>query len=166
MPTAPKLRYVPAEVRHIEVPHQLYPEQLCRPYGNVTVARKISVDLEGEEYRRKQQVASALRVVGREYLVDKHGAVVGHHYLLEQTPQYLPHAVDRSVVIEFPLLQELWQQVRRPLYGARHQLRKERDKSEERYYVSGRLHLTPINIYRIAQCLESVERDADRKYHL
>ena len=49
VPTAPKLRNITAEIRHVEVPHQLNAEQFGRAYGNVGITREVAVDLEGEE---------------------------------------------------------------------------------------------------------------------
>lgn len=37
MPTSPELRYVPAEIRHVEIAHQFDTEQLSRAYGYVRV---------------------------------------------------------------------------------------------------------------------------------
>ena len=165
VPPTPKLSYVPAEVRHVEVAHQPYPEQLRRTDGDVAVARKVAIDLKREEHRAQEQRATALRIIRREHLVHIHRAVVRHDHLLEQTPQYLPHPVNRRAVVELPLLQELRKQVGRPLDGTRHQLRKERDECEKRNNVTRRLHLAPIHVYRVRQRLERVERDANRQYH-
>ena len=118
VPPPPKLGYVSAEIRHVEVPHQLYPEQFGGSNGNVAVPREVTVDLESEEYGRKEKVAPALLRIRREYLIHEHRAVVCNHYLLEQTPQYLAHPVYRRGVIKLPLLQELRQKVGRTLDGA------------------------------------------------
>lgn len=149
MPTAPELRNVPAEIRHVEVAHQLDAEQLRRSDGDVAIARKVAVNLEGEEDGGKQKRASALLRVSRENLVHIHRAVVGHHNLLEQAPQDLAHSVNGCVVVEFPFLQELRQEVGCPLDGAGHQLREERDEGEEGDDVPRRLNLATIDIYRV-----------------
>ena len=149
VPTAPKLSNVAAEIRHVEVAHQLYSKQLGRAYGNVGIAREVAVDLEGEKDGSKKQGASALVCVGRENLVHIHRAVVGYHYLLEQAPKDLTHTVNGGIVIEFPFLQKLWQEVRCPLNGAGHQLREKRDEGEKGDDVLGRFNLAPVNVYRI-----------------
>ena len=166
VPPPPKLRYVPTEIRHVEVTHQLYSKQLGRSDGYVRIARKVSVYLEGEKYRSQQQGASRLARIVRKHLIHIYRAVVRHHDLLEQTPQYLPHSVHGGVIVELPFLQKLRQKVRRPFNRACHQLRKERDEGKEGYNVPRRLHLAPIDIYRITQGLEGVERDAYGKDHL
>ena len=81
-------------------------------------------------------------------------------------PKNLPHPVDGGVVIKLAFLQELRQQIRRPLDGACHKLRKERDEGEESDDVLGRFNLAAIDIDGIGKRLERVERDADGKYHL
>ena len=48
VPPAPKLGYVAAEIRHVEVTHQLDAEQLGCAYGYVGISRKITVYLESE----------------------------------------------------------------------------------------------------------------------
>ena len=165
MPPAPKLCYVAAEIRHVEVAHQLDTKQLGRAYGNVGIARKVAVDLEGEENGGEKQCAARLVRVIRKHLVHIHGTIVGHHYLLEQAPKDLAHTVNSGVVIELPLLQELRQKVRCSLNGAGHQLREKRDEGEESDDVPGRLYLAPINVDGITQGLEGVERDSDRQNH-
>ena len=109
VPPAPELGDVAAEIRHVEVAHQLDPEQLRRSDGDVGVAREVAIDLESEENGGEEQGASALLRVSRKHLVDVFRAVVGHHDFLEQAPQDLPHAVDGGVVVEFALFQELRQ---------------------------------------------------------
>ena len=166
MPFSPKLRNVAAEIRYIEVPHQLYSKQLCRAYGNVRITRKVTINLEGEEDGGKKQGISALFRVCREYLIHIHRAIVCHHNLLEQAPQDLSHTINGSVIVEFPFLQELGQKVGRPFNGTGHQLREERDEGKEGDNVLGRLYLASVNIDRITQGLESIEGDANGKYHL
>lgn len=83
VPPAPKLRYVATEIGYIEVAHQLDAEEFGRAYGNVRVARKIAVNLEGEEDGGEKQGATALFCVGRENLVHIDSTIVGHNNFLE-----------------------------------------------------------------------------------
>ena len=64
MPTTPEFSDIPAEIRDVEVPHQLDAEQFGRAYGNVGIAGEVPVNLEGEENRGKQQRAPALCLIG------------------------------------------------------------------------------------------------------
>ena len=63
VPPAPELGDVAAEIRHVEVAHQLDPEKLRRSDGDVRVAREVAVNLESEEDGREQKRASALRLI-------------------------------------------------------------------------------------------------------
>ena len=58
VPPAPKLSNVPTEIRHVEITHQFYAEQLGRAYGYVGITREITVNLESEEDGSKKQGAS------------------------------------------------------------------------------------------------------------
>lgn len=157
VPTTPKFSNVTTEIRHVEVPHQFNSKQLGRAYSNVGIAREVAVDLEGEKDGSKKQGASCLFRVSRENLVHIHRAIVRHHYLLEQAPQDLAHTVNGSVVIEFSFLQELRQEVSRPLDGASHQLWEKRNEGEKGDNILGRLNLASVNIDGITQGLEGVE---------
>ena len=165
VPTAPKLRNVAAEIRHVEVPHQLYAEQLGCAYGNVGIAREITVNLEGEKDGSKKQSASCLFRVSRENFVHIHSAIICYHYLLEQAPKDLTHTVNGCVIVEFALLQELRQEVRRTLDRAGNQLREKRDEGKKGNNVCCGLYLPSVNINGITQGLESVERNAYGENH-
>ena len=78
----------------------------------------------------------------------------------------MPRTVNGSVVVELSFPQKLRQKVSGSFNGACHQLREERDESEKRDDVLGRFNLSSVNVYRIAQRLERVERNAHGKYHL
>lgn len=162
MPTPPKLGDATAEVWQVEVAHQSNSEQLGSTDGDVGIARKVSVDLEGEEDGGQQQRASRMVRIVREHLVGIHRTVVGHHHLLEEAPKDLAHPIDGGVKVELPLLEELRQEVRRPFDGSRHQLGEKRDEGKEGDDIPGRFNFPTININGIAQGLEGVERDAYR----
>ena len=90
-------------------------------------------------------------------------ALVRDHYLLEKTPEHLLETVDSLAIVELPLPAELREQVRSPLDRTGNQLREETHVCEELDYVAGRLCPSLVNVYGIAQCLESVETDTDRQ---
>ena len=60
VPAAPELGDVAAEVGHVEVAHQLDPEQLRRSDGDVGIAREVAINLESEEDGSEQKCASRL----------------------------------------------------------------------------------------------------------
>jgi hypothetical protein len=166
VPPTPKLRYVTAEVRHVEVAHQLDAKQLGSTYGNVGISREVAVYLEGKEYGGKKQSASRLFRVGRKYLVDIYRTIVSHHYLLEQAPQYLTHSVNGGVVVELTLFLKLREKVCRSLYRSGYQLWEKRNEGEESDNVLRRLQLATIDIYGVTQGLESIKRNANWQYYL
>ena len=52
MPTTPKLRNVPAEIRHVEVAHQPDTEQFRRTDGYIRIPREVAVNLKRKQHRR------------------------------------------------------------------------------------------------------------------
>ena len=163
MPTPPEFRYVPAEIRYVEIAHQSDTEQLSRAYGYIRVAREVAVNLYGEQHGCEKKCTAR---VGR--IVCKHGihirsTVVRHNNLLEQSPKDLAHTVHRLRIVEVPPLQKLRQEVRGALYRSRHQLRKERQECGKGNEVMRGLYLSPIDIYGIRQGLEGVETDTHRE---
>ena len=166
VPSTPKLSDVAAEIRYIEVAHQLYSKEFGGAYGDVGIAREVAIDLESEENGSKEQGATALVCVILEHFIHIHGAIIGHHYLLEQAPQDLPHPISSGVEMELAFFQKLRQKVSRTLDGACHQLREKRDESKKGNNIFRRLNLATIDIDGITQRLESVERYAYGKYNL
>ena len=136
MPTAPEFGNVATEVWHVEVAHQSDAEQFGTSDGDIAVAREVAVNLDGKERRRNNQVDTALAGDIAPNLVHIDRAVVGHHYLLEESPQHLADAVDSHSIVELPLPMELWQQVGGALDRTGYQLREEADVGKERHYVA------------------------------
>lgn len=166
MPTTPKLRNVAAEIRHIEVAHQPDTEQLRRTDGYIRIPREVAVNLKREEHRCQCQRAARLLTYRAEDRIHIRRAVVRHHYLLEQAPQYLPHTVHRLLIVEHPPLLKLRQQVRCPLNRSCHQLREETQKCRKRYQVPRRRYLSLIHINGIRQRLKGVETNPHRQHQV
>ena len=96
-------------------------------------------------------------------LVNVYSAVISYDNLFEESPEDLAHAVSGLVIRERASIEELWQEVRSAFNRAGNQLREKRYKRKERDNIFGRFYLLAIDVYRIAEGLESVERYADRK---
>ena len=163
VPPAPKLGNVAAEIRNVEIAHKPDTEQLRRSDGNVGIAREVAVNLEGEKNGSQKQCAAALVLISTENLIHINGTIISHHDFLEQAPKDLLHAVDGFVIIEFPRLLKLRQEICGTLDRSSHQLRKETHESEKLHNVMCRLQFTAINVNAVAQGLENVETDADRQ---
>lgn len=161
VPTAPELRYVARKVREMEIPHQLDPEEARRPYRNVGIAGKVAVNLERKQQRPNPEIQRPHSLIVGKDQVDHRCGIVGNHHLLEQPPQYQSHTVNAAPVAKTPVLHELRYQVGGALYRPRHKLREETDEDEERQRFAYRLHLAAVNVYHIAQCLESIKGNSD-----
>lgn len=86
MPTPPELRYVATEIRYVEVAHQSDTEQLGGAYGNVGVARKVAVNLYGEQHGCEKKCTARIGGIISKHGIHIRGAVVRHHNLFEQSP--------------------------------------------------------------------------------
>lgn len=163
MPATPELGYVTAEIRHVEVAHQLNAKQFGATYGYIGIAGKITIYLESEENGSQQQSAATLVLIGVEHLIDIDSTIVGYDYLLEETPQHLAATVNGLRIIESPRTLELRQEVGGTLNRARYQLRKKADIGQKGHSITSGRQLLAIDIYAIGQGLKGIERDAHRQ---
>ena len=163
MPASPELRYVTGEIGVVEVTHQFDTKEFSRSDCDVRIAGEIAVNLKSKEDGCKEQSGTVLGVVCCPYLIHICSTVIGNHNLFEQAPEDLAHSVHSLVIGEAPVRLELRQEVGSAFNGAGHQLREERNKSKESDDVLGGFYLLAINVYGIAEGLESIEGNADRK---
>ena len=163
MPASPELRYVTGEIGVVEVTHQFDTKEFSRSDCDVRIAGEIAVNLKSEEDGCKEQSGTVLSIVRCPYLIHICSAVIGNHYLFEQAPEYLAHSIHGLVIGEAPVRLELRQEVGSAFNRSGHQLREERNKSKESDDVLGGFYLLAIDIYRVAEGLESIEGNADRK---
>ena len=75
----------------------------------------------------------------------------------------MAHSVCGLVVRETAVGEELRQEVGGTFDRSGNQLRKERDKGKEGDDVSGRFYFFAIDVYRVTEGLEGLERNADGK---
>ena len=92
-----------------------------------------------------------------------YAAPIRDHYLLEISPEHLAQAIDSLRIFKHPFTPELGEQIRGSFDRTGDKLREETHIGEELNDVPRRLNLSPVDIYRIAEGLESVETDPDRK---
>jgi len=164
VPPAPELGDVPREIGISEIATELESKKTCATDGDIRIAREIAVDLESEEEGTEEQCyTGGLLHIAFEDAIHDGSAAIGHHDLLEETPEHLAETILGLLHIERSRCQELGQQARRTFYGARHQLWEEAHKSKEGNPVVSGLDLATIDVDRIAQRLESVETDPDRQ---
>ncbi len=166
MPTPPELCNIARKIGIVEVTHEVDTKQSCCTDSYVGVTREIAIYLERKEYATKQKIYAALFLIILEDGIHAQSTLIGNDNLFKEAPQYLPTSIHCLCVIEPARLEHLRQQICSSLNGACHKLWEETEKSKESHDVVGRLHLAPIHINGVAQCLESVERDAYREYYL
>ena len=63
MPSSPELCYISAEIRVIEVPHQLDTKELGSTDSYIRISGEVAVDLERKEDGREKQGTTRLRIV-------------------------------------------------------------------------------------------------------
>ena len=162
MPTPPELGYVTREIGMSEVSHKANTEQLRASDGDVRIAGKIAVDLEGETNDPAKD-GNAGRILGLQCRIGDDRTCIGDGDLLEESPQHLSASGNSRRIIEPPRRKELGQKVRRSLNRPRNQLREETDESKERDRVLRRPDRPAIDIERVTQRLEGVKGNADGK---
>lgn len=127
MPATPEFGYVTAEIRHVEVAHQLNAKQFGATYRYIGITGKITIYLKGEENGCQQQSTAALVLIGVKHLIDIDSTIVGYDYLLEEAPQHLAATVNGLRIVEGARTLELRQKVGGTLNRTRYQLREETD---------------------------------------
>ena len=93
MPSGPKVRGIPGQVREAEVLHQIDAQEPGGAPGDVGVAGEIPVDLKGEGDHAQDGPVAVQAGAGGEGIVGQHGAVVGHEDLFEEAHQHQAEAV-------------------------------------------------------------------------
>ena len=163
MPTTPELGYVTRKIRVVEVAHEFDAKEFGGSDSYVRITGEVSVDLESKENCSKKQSTTCLSVVRCPNLIHISRAVVSNYYLFEQAPQDLAHSVHGLVVIEFAVGLELRQEVRGAFNRTCDKLREECYVRKEGNDITCWFYLLAIDVDGITECLESIERNADRK---
>jgi len=97
-------------------------------------------------------------------VIDIDRQAVGYDHFLKEAPEHQPQAVEHPVVIETRPGSKLWQESGGSLYRARDKLREEGHVEREYSEVPLGFLFPLIDIYRIAEGLERIERDSYRQY--
>ena len=102
VPTAPKFLYGKGEVRTPKVCRQLHAEQSGTADGNVRIAGKVAVDLDGIHHGGDDKDQSHIAAAVVVHLVDGHGKGIRDHQFLKVSPSHLLQPVSCAVVVEAP----------------------------------------------------------------
>ena len=162
VPTTPELGYVTREIRVVEVAHQFDAKEFGGTDGYVRIAGEVSVNLERKENSGQQKCGTGLGVVCCPNLIYIRRAVIGNYYLLEQAPKDLAHSIHGLIVRELAVGLELRKKVGGALNRACDELRKKGNIGEESHDVTCRFEFFAIDIYRVTERLERIERDTHR----
>gem|GEM_PF-4509977 len=166
MPPTPSLGYAAREVGCLEVRHELDAKKLGGADGDVAVARKIPVDLEGKIHGTEHEGGPGVfGVVGKD-VVGINGAGIRHHHFLEHSPQNQSQASHAFLVFEDAFVFNLRQEPRSPLNRPGDELGKEANKRREIDEAARRLQVPAVNVNGIGEGLKRVEADAHRQNHL
>ena len=163
MPSSPEFPHGFGKIGLLEVIHQPDAEHLRRAFGNGGIAHEIAVDLDGKHHIGQHQLKAPVLLIGVVDRVHQHGAAVGDDQLQKIAPEHDQEPVPDAGNIEFLRGVQLPQQIPGPLNGTCHQLGEERDKQRVFQQISLGPDIAAVNIDQIAQCLEDIERDADRQ---
>ena len=166
MPSLPKLGDASGEIRLFEVFHQGEAHDLGGTDGDVGIGAKVAVDLDPEQERRDHELKSGVLGVIAIDLVDNYGHTIRDHELQKEPPQHDQKARFDSIIIEVMPFVDLHEQILGTLDRTRHELWEERYEKRILRYILFNKDFPPVHIHRVAQCLESVERDADRQNHI
>ena len=120
MPTPPKLRYIPGEIRILKVLHKVYAKQPGTADRYIRVSGKIPVNLYRKEESPQKQGTPIQRLVILKHTVHEQSAVIGNHHFLEKSPKHLAYTIQRQITIEITRPEKLREQMGSPFYRARH----------------------------------------------
>ena len=170
VPAMPQLDCIAREKGIEKVVHQAYAEQFRRAFRYVAVSREITVNLQGKSHGPDHTPEAVVQpdVSGMAVIcnIDPERHPVGNDTFLEQSPQNQPRPLDRSGIIPAARGQELGQQLGGALDGAGHKLWEERNEHAEGHDVACRGYATLVDVHRIADCLEGIERYSHRQQNL
>src|SRR4051812_15716499 len=161
MPPLPEIRNGASQVRQIKILHQIETQHPGRANRDVRVAREVAINLESKTVGGQRESSAGMFSRMRVNLVDVLGKTVRDNDLFKKPPQHQLQAGTETRNIEVVLALELGQQFVRALDWASHQERKERDEQGKLDEVAFDRNSPPVDVDRIAEGLESVERDAD-----
>ena len=163
MPSAPEFPDRERKIRAFKVGHQLNAKKSGTSDGDVRIAGKITVDLDGKHQGNDDKDKAHIAVGVVVDLVHHHGKDIRDHQLLKISPGHQLQAVGHIVVVKSPFFFQLREKRIRPADGACQQLREERDEQGVVAEVALCTNFSLIDIDEISHGLKKIERDARRK---
>ena len=163
VPSMPELGDAGGQVRSPEIGGQMIAQDPGGPDGHVGVTREIAIDLQavGQHRQPRRDRAEGPRVV--EDVIHEERDVVGDEDLLEQADRELPETEKSVVPVQSDVGLQLGQEDGGTDDGPGYELREESHEQGKIEEVPAGLQPAAIDIDRVAERLERVERDADRQ---
>ena len=157
---APKFRGRPGKIGELEILHEVDPQQLGGPPGDIGVTGKIGVNLEGEGHHPHHRPVAVEAGLGVKGIVGQDGAVIRHKNFFKEPHQHQAQAVlDMGIPETGPFFQ-LRDKIPAPFDGPRHHLGKKGVEGGKGEQIRTRRALAPINIDDVTQRLEGIKGDA------
>ena len=164
MPPLPEFSGVAGLVRGIEILWQVETHQHSDTGGDVSVPRKVGIDLKGvAEQCRKVLKTSVKQRVLEDPVAEIHGQIVAENQLLGKSVQNPEDSDPELSAAKEERLVELREKLLGTHDRAGHQLREETQIESEIPEVLDRNDCPARNIHHIAYRLEDEERDTHRQ---
>src|SRR6266851_1691613 len=163
MPALPELRNTGGQEGRREIPRESNSEQISRADRNIGIARKIEIDLEGEQYGAEPCPICAIWLSEKNFIDDRSEAVRQHHFLCQ--PQGDETKPEGEQPVASPMAAEQPAELRQRLLGtddgSGDELRKESLEQEKFAERLCWFAATLRDIDMVGQGLETVEGDAE-----
>src|SRR6266511_4757026 len=163
VPARPEVAQAGGQVGIVEIQNQIKTHELRQAAGHVGVAAEVEENLPGEREGRQHQCRRAESPGIVIHALDIKREVVGQGEFLEQPNEKQRRAIGEIPEAKLWKLMELWQEVFGALDRTRHELREEADERRKAQEVPFPLHVSQVEVDRVAQRLESEKGDADRQ---
>ena len=163
VPAPPEIREPDRGVGKAEVVLQVEPEAQRGADRADRVAGEIEKDLARESHHARPGIERDERPTIGEDSVGRAGEErVGEHDLFEKPECHQEQAPEETALLRFGRRLELREKIARAHDRAGDELREERNREHEIAQRARRLQHAAINIERVGERMEGVERDADR----
>lgn len=160
VPTAPKFPDGEGKIGVLEVGHKLDAEKSGTADGDVRVAGKVAVDLDGKHHRGDDEDKAHIAVGIVVHFVHHCGENIRNHQFFEIPPGHQFQPVGHVFVVKTALRFQLRQEGVRPSDGAGQKLREEGDKEGVIAEMPLRLTFSPVYVDEIPHRLEEIEGNA------
>lgn len=167
MPAAPELRYGCRLIRRVEVHVEMKAQQQSNADSHIAISGEVAIDLKRIAVNTHEVFHARIqsRII-KDTLHKVDADIIRNNRFLEKTAYNQEDSLSEHLLRDKQRTADLRDKVACTHDGACHQLREERYIESIVQQVGEGRYLFAIHINRIAQRLESEERDADRKKYV